>query len=74
MIESCGRFRSVSRRGHGVLSKPMMLPANSQTTIPTVIATNNHIEPMSLLTTSAIRSRTRSPATSRDRTSLGTWR
>ncbi len=70
-MDSCGRFKIVSSSGHGVLSNPTMLPANSQNTMPTVMPMNTHIEPQNLFTASAILSRTLSPRTCRDSTSLG---
>ena len=65
MIDSCGRLRIVSSSGHGVLSKPTTLPANSQTTMPVVMPMNTHIEPQNLFTTSAILSRMLVRATGR---------
>ena len=71
MIDSCGRLRIVSSSGHGVLSKPTTLPANSQTTMPVVMPMNTHIEPQNLFTTSAILSRMLVPRTWSDTTSFG---
>ena len=71
MMDSCGRFKIVSSSGHGVLSNPTILPANSQNTMPNVMPRNTHMDPQNLFTASAIRSRKLSPRTCLDSTSLG---
>src|SRR5580692_10317548 len=73
MIDSCGRLRITSSSGHGVLSKPTMLPRNSHTTMPIVMPRNTHIDPHTRLTPSAILSSRLVPRTWSDRTSLGWW-
>src|SRR5450631_4097581 len=73
MMDSWGRLRMVSSSGHGVLSKPTMLPRNSQATMPMLMIRNTHIDPQNLLTASAILSSQLVPRTCLDRTSLGVW-
>src|SRR5450759_5124398 len=71
MMDSWGRLRMVSSSGHGVLSKPTMLPRNSQATMPMLMIRNTHIDPQYLLNASAILSSQLVPRMFLDRTNLG---